>query len=106
MLVGLGQIDAGTVFWLILVQNGVALVVAGFADQPTEDAAWVTCVEDTGIGVFAIESEDVVFGNGPPMHVAVAFPRPAFDAGKEPLDARAVAVNDVGRIPVRIDEAC
>ena len=36
-LVGMSQINAGAVLGRILVDNGIALIVASFADQPGED---------------------------------------------------------------------
>jgi hypothetical protein len=45
-LAGSGEIDAGTVFRLVSVENGVAFLVAGFADQPGEDAQRIFGVGD------------------------------------------------------------
>ena len=46
-------------------------------------------------GVLAVEGEDVVAGDGAPVDIAVALARPALDAGEQPFDARAVAVDRV-----------
>ena len=43
--------------------------------------------------VLAVEREDVVLGDRAPVDVAVASARPALDAGEQPFDARAVAVD-------------
>lgn len=96
-LVGAGEIDAGAVLGLVLVEHGVALVVTGLADQPAEDPPMVGRVGDAGVRVLAVQGQDVVVGNGPPMHVAVALARPPLEAGEEPLDAGPVAVDDVAR---------
>ena len=45
-LVRLGQIDAGAVLRLVVVDDAVALVVARLADQPAEDAAGIVRIDD------------------------------------------------------------
>ncbi len=104
-LVGLAQIKVGRVLGLVIVDHGVAPVVARLADKPAEDAAGVGRVGDTGVGVFAVEGQNVVFGDGAPVDVAGVRPdrlRPALDAGEQPFDARPVAtdaiVGEAGRV--------
>jgi hypothetical protein len=94
-LAGSGEVDTGAVFPLVLVQDGVALVVAGFADQPAEHPSGVGGVGDARLEVLAVEGEDVVLGDRSPVDLA-RFPiRPALDARKQPLDAGTVAVDGV-----------
>ncbi len=97
-LVGLAQIEVGRVLGLVVVDDGVAPVVARLADEPTEDAPGVGRVGDARIGVFAVEGQDVVLADGAPVHVARVRPvalRPALDAGEQPFDARPVAADAV-----------
>ena len=95
-LVGLGQVDSSAVLRLVLVDDGVALVVAGFANQPTEDAPRVLGIGDARVFVLAVDREEVVLGEGAPVDIrGIGDVGPAFDAGEKPLNAWAVAVDDV-----------
>src|SRR6185295_5855876 len=82
------------------VKDGVALVVPRLTDQPGEDTPAVYGVGDAGVRVLAVQGEDVVAGDRTPMDVVVALAGPALDAGEEPLDAGAVAADEVaGLLP-------
>ncbi len=84
-LMGLSQVEIRPIFGLIVVEDGVAAVVARLADEPGEDAPGVGRVGDARITVRAVESEDVVLGNRAPVNVAGVRPvdlRPTFDAGE------------------------
>ena len=54
-------------------------------------------IGDARAGIFAIEGEDVLLGDGAPVHVAgVGDAGPALDAGEKPLDAGPVARDAIG----------
>src|SRR6476660_3592247 len=92
---GAREIDAGSVFRFISVQNDIPLVVTGLADQPAEDVLRLCGIGDPRVVILAVKGEDVVLGNGPPMYVPVALAGPALDASEQPLDAGPVATNRV-----------
>ena len=95
-LAGLGEICTCAVLGQVLVQDCVAFVVARFADQPAEDACIVLRVEDAGGGIAAVDGQDVVLRDRPPVDVAwIVDPTPALDAGEQPLDARTETLDAV-----------
>src|SRR5262245_57864988 len=89
----LRELDAGAIFRLVSIEDGIALVVASFADQPAEAAARVVGVDDARRAVLAVQCEYVIPRNGAPMCVAVRHARPALDTSEQALDSRAVALN-------------
>ena len=93
--VGAGQIDADAVLGFVFVENGVALVVTGFTNQPREDAQGIDRVGDARVRVFAVEGEDVVLGDGAPVDIAIGVASPTLDSREQPFDARAVAADAV-----------
>ncbi len=99
LLVRLRQIDVRRILTLILVyilvEDRISLVVVALADQPAKHARLIGRVGDPAICRLAVECGDVVPGDRAPMHIAVAPACPAFDAGEQPLDARAVATNGI-----------
>jgi hypothetical protein len=97
--VNLSKIYAGAILGLILVQNGIAFVVTSFADQPAEDTSGIIRISDARILVFAVNGEDIVFGDGTPVYVSVFSPGPPLDTGKESLDAWPVAADVVRYAP-------
>ena len=81
--VSLGEIEVLTIFGLVLVADGVALVVTRFTDQPAEDPGWIDRVCNPRSLILTVKGEDVIFGNGAPVHIfRIGFVCPPFNAGK------------------------
>src|SRR5207248_5660598 len=99
-LVHLREIDALGVLLLVLVGGEIAPVVVTLADQPGEDARRVRGIRDPAVLRAPVPAGDVVARDGSPeavlRHRDIS---PPFDAGKQTLGARAIAVDAV-RHPV------
>jgi hypothetical protein len=77
------QIDAGTVSSLVFVEDCVALVGATVTEEPTKNAAGIFRIVSARAGVFAVEAEHVVAGDGPPVNVLrLGKYRRTFDSGE------------------------
>src|SRR5207302_2487098 len=83
------------VLGLVLIDKGVAFVVVALADQPAEDACGISRVSDTALGRPAVQGGDIVSTDGAPMGLARLKVGPALDAGEQPLDARAIAADQI-----------
>ena len=92
---GMGPIESVTVFMFVVVQDHVAFVIAGFAEQPTEDPGWIVWVRDTRVDILAVERQDVVLRQRSPVNIAIVSPCPAFDSSEQTFDARPVAFNGI-----------
>src|SRR4029453_16083732 len=95
----------------ILVDDGVALVVVAGTDEPTEDARrmrryGVGGVEDARVIVLAIERGHVVARDRTPVDLAGCTVSPPLDAREQPLDAGAVAMDNVARDGGGVLEPC
>src|SRR5688500_9173091 len=66
-LVGSSQVNTRAVLWLVGVKDSIPLVIARLADQPAEYALAISRIDNTGVGILAVNREDIVLGNGSPM---------------------------------------
>src|SRR5271156_6104580 len=96
----IGQIeaDAFAVFFGIVIDDGVALVVETAANQPAKYILRVARISDLGIGIEAIDRQNVVFGDRAPVRRAIVETGPTLDMGEQSLCARTIRFN---RIPCR-----
>jgi hypothetical protein len=62
-------IAKAAVFRFIEVTDAVAFVIAAFADQPAKDPLRILGICNAGIGIGAIDREDVVLGDRTPMPI-------------------------------------
>src|SRR5262249_54885575 len=110
-LVWRGERDVGQVLGLVLVERDVAAVVPRLFQQPGEDALGIPRVGDARALGSAVGAGDAVPGRGLPVDDARRFPPAPLDAGREPLDARDVALHEVVPVveaislPARVFEA-
>jgi hypothetical protein len=104
-LVRLHAIDVRVVLRRVLIDDGVAPVVAALADQPREHA---TGIANAALWGLAVQRRDVVATDGTPMDVTGRSVSPALDAREQSLDARAVPIDrearrrDVVRVPAAV----
>jgi len=94
--IGQIEVDAFTVFFGIVIDDRVALIVETPADQPTKYMLWVPRIGDLRIGIEAIDRQNVVLGDRAPMGCAIVETGPALDTGEQSLCARAIGFD---RIP-------
>lgn len=79
-----------------MATEDITFAIMALTDQPLEDATRVSGICNAAGRCLAKPSGDVVLGNRAPEHVCRIFSvRPAFEAGKKALDARAVTIDPV-----------
>ena len=91
------EIDAFPVFRLVVVNGGVSLVVPRLTDQPRENALGVRRIRDARLCVLAVEREDVVPRDRPPVDIAVLCP--PLDPSEQAFDAWPITTD---RIPIQL----
>src|SRR5262249_34699453 len=103
-VVGLGPGKVGGNFPLLPVNERTCLVLPRFAPQPPKNTRGVRGVPGARRAVPCPGGGGVGLGNGTPVHVAIRLACPALDAGEEPLDAWAVAADEVAIMGLLIED--
>jgi hypothetical protein len=92
--VSLCDIQVGPILRRVVVDDGIALVVECFRDEPTEDPRAIGWIDDAVSVNPTIDGSDVIRGDHTPMHITVVA-GPPFDARELAFDPRPEPSNDM-----------
>lgn len=59
--IGLGEIEVVRMFFIVSIDDNIALVVIARTDHPAENVGWISRIEDATFRCLAVPSGDVVF---------------------------------------------